>query len=73
MYLIHASAGNLKYTKDQFNVTQPILTYLKQIGDVTDEGGKTTELEITPLPVITAGGDGGYQANRISEDNHMFE
>ncbi|KAF6207353.1 hypothetical protein GE061_018594 [Apolygus lucorum] len=42
------------------------------IGEMVDAGGKTTELEIPPLPVAQAGGHGGYHA--AAEDTHnLFE
>ena len=35
----------------EFNVPQPIATYLNQTGQFSDKTGKTTNLNIPPLPV----------------------
>lgn len=59
---------------DQFTVPQPLYIYLSQMGEIVDAGGKTTELEIPPLPVAQAGGLGGYHAAAIDQDTHnLFE
>jgi hypothetical protein len=58
----------------EFNVPQPIYAYLSQIGQYTDEMGKTTDLQIPELPVVRAGGMGGYHAAEITEHTHtLFE
>jgi len=57
-----------------FNVPQPLFIYLSQIGDVTDKMGKDTELQVPALPIVTAGGFGGYPANQVSLESHaLFE
>lgn len=55
---------------DQFNVPQPLQIYLSQIGDLTDAGGKRTEIEIPALPTAVAGGLGGYHHAQITLDTH---
>ncbi|KAG8222717.1 hypothetical protein J437_LFUL001887 [Ladona fulva] len=60
--------------EDQFNVPQPIYTYLSQIGGVSDKGGKTTELDVPNLAVTRVQGYGGYHAATIDAQTHnQFE
>lgn len=59
---------------DNFNVPQPLFTYLKEIGTYTDKMGKETRLEIPSLPVTIVQNFGGYHANAITADSHnLFE
>lgn len=44
---------------DHFNTPQPLHIYLAQMGDVMDEGGKRTEVEVPPLRTVTAGNRAG--------------
>jgi len=53
----------------EFNVPQPIATYLHQVGDYTDKMGKT-DIEIPPLPVTRVQGFGGYHAAEINQESH---
>jgi hypothetical protein len=54
----------------EFNIPQPISMYLSQVGQYTDKTGKTTDIEISDLPVARAGGMGGYHASEITEAMH---
>lgn len=56
------------------NIPQPIYAYLTQMGDIEDEKGILTEIEIPALPIIEAGGFGGYHAAEINHESHyLFE
>lgn len=59
---------------EEFNVPQPLYTYLSQIGSYTDQMGKVTNLDIPPLPTTVAQGYGGYHATEVNVDTHtIFE
>jgi hypothetical protein len=60
-----------KATMDvEFNVPQPIHSYLTQIGSVTDKFGKETDLEIPPLPTTINQGHGGYHSAAVDGEKH---
>jgi hypothetical protein len=66
---IHKAAADTEY-----NVPQPLLSYLGQIGSYTDAMGKETELEVPALPVTVFQGHGGYHAAEVNEHTHnLFE
>jgi hypothetical protein len=54
----------------EFNVPQPIASYLHQIGRYTDKMGRTMDLQIPELPIARAQGMGGYHAAEITQDTH---
>jgi hypothetical protein len=58
----------------EFNVPQPVATYLHQIGQFSDKMGETTDVGIPSLPTARAQGMGGYHAPAIDENTHnLFE
>ena len=58
----------------EFNVPQPVVTYLHQIGQFSDKMGETTDLDVPSLPTARAQGMGGYHAPAIDENTHnLFE
>jgi len=54
----------------EFNVPQPIESYLHQMGHFTDKMGKKTELDIQPLPITRVQGHGGYHAAVTDANTH---
>jgi hypothetical protein len=56
----------------EFNVQQPIASYLHQIGHFTDKMGKKTELNVPPPPVTRVQGFGGYHAAAITVDTQSI-
>jgi hypothetical protein len=53
----------------EFNVPQPIATYLHQISQYTDKMGKTTDVNIPNLPAPRAQGMGGIPCSRNHSRN----
>ena len=64
-----------KATEDiEFNVPQPIATYLHQVVNYTDKMGKTTDIEVPALPIVRVQGHGGYHSDEVTVATHnLFE
>lgn len=54
----------------ELNVPQPIYAYLSQIGNIIDDMGKETEINIPTLPTVIIQGLGGYLHAEVSEETH---
>ncbi|KAK7580160.1 hypothetical protein V9T40_000789 [Parthenolecanium corni] len=57
-------------TEQEFNVPQPLATYLQAIGHVEEKRGKLLYLADHTLPVVVAGDKGGYHSLLINTETH---
>jgi hypothetical protein len=70
-YLTSAEMDIRKATSDdEFNVPQPLIIYLNEIGTYWDKMGKETRLHVPPLPTAVVQHFGGYHAAEINVDTH---
>lgn len=59
---------DLRKADHEFNVPQPLSTYISEIGTYKDRMGKETLLALPPLPTTVVQNFGGYHAAAVTTD-----